>query len=131
MRQPRQSGKLHVPAVPVPRIRLVFRDLCGYCTTRVCRPDIRILRGMSDSARTRAARRLADRLRRYQQYEALRPFTCAHDPDHYLLEPYAVAGDVLLVCPTCGHADLFTESDLPDLSERVARAAAFWRGIPQ
>lgn len=85
---------------------------------------------MTDSARAAAARRTVATLRRYQRYEALRPFTCAHDADHYLLEPHAVAGDVLLVCPTCGHADLFFESELPDLADRVARAAAFWRGIP-
>jgi hypothetical protein len=77
-----------------------------------------------------AARRGAAMLRRYQRYEALRPFTCPEGADHYLLEPYAVAGDVLLVCPTCGFADVVTPDELPELSARLARAAAFWRGIP-
>lgn len=101
---------------------------------------------MADSARKRSrhrrasgtgpgasphARRTAALLRRYQRFEALRPFTCALDPDHYLLEPYTVAGDVLLVCPTCGHAELFIAEEQPDLESRVERAAAFWRGIPQ
>ncbi|HEX6309487.1 MAG TPA: hypothetical protein VFZ69_14920 [Longimicrobiales bacterium] len=70
-------------------------------------------------------------LRRWQRYEALRPFTCPAAADHYLLEPYVVAGDVLLVCPTCGHADLFTGEDLHELDARLQRAAAFWRGIPE
>jgi hypothetical protein len=85
---------------------------------------------MIDSASPAAARRAAAMLRRYHRYEALRPFSCPVDADHYLLEPYAVAGDVLLVCPTCGHAELFVEEELPELAKRLARAAAFWRGIP-
>ena len=83
-----------------------------------------------DSATRAGARRLAALLRRWQRFEALRPFTCPHDADHYLLEPYAVQGDVLLVCPTCGHADLVADADLAELTSRVERAAAFWRGIP-
>lgn len=69
-------------------------------------------------------------LRRYQRYEALRPFTCPESREHYLLEPFAVAGDVLLVCPECGFADLVLPEELPELSARAARAAAFWKGIP-
>ncbi|HEX6135696.1 MAG TPA: hypothetical protein VFZ24_17110 [Longimicrobiales bacterium] len=89
------------------------------------------MRGKSDSARRPSARRVAATLRRWQQYEALRPYTCPEGPDHYLLEPFVIAGDVLLVCPTCGYADLFIEKDLRELSARVQRAAAFWRGIPE
>ena len=85
---------------------------------------------MIDSARSAEARRAAAMLRRYQRYEALRPFTCPENIDHYLLEPFAVAGDVLLVCPSCGFADLLAPDELPELSARLSRAAAFWKGIP-
>ncbi|MBR9990017.1 MAG: hypothetical protein KFH98_09690 [Gemmatimonadetes bacterium] len=85
---------------------------------------------MIDSAMYDAARRGAAMLRRYHRYEALRPFTCPEGVDHYLMEPYAVAGDVLLICPTCGHAALVLPEALPSLAERLADAAAFWRGIP-
>jgi hypothetical protein len=88
------------------------------------------MRKMFDSARPFDARRAVDMLRRYHRYEALRPFTCPVGTDHYLLEPYAVSGDVLLVCPTCGHADLVLPDELPELESRLADAAAFWRGIP-
>ncbi|HSJ31226.1 MAG TPA: hypothetical protein VK933_07315 [Longimicrobiales bacterium] len=84
---------------------------------------------MNETARAEA-RRVAAMLRRYHRYEALRPFTCPESADHYLMEPFAVAGDVLLVCPTCGFADLVLPDELPDLTARLARAAAFWRGIP-
>lgn len=104
----------------------VTRLVCYACLRR----DTRILKEMIDSARSSAARRGAAMLRRYQRYEALRPFTCPEGADHYLLEPYAVAGDVLLVCPTCGFADVVEQDELPELSVRLARAAAFWRGIP-
>lgn len=83
-----------------------------------------------DPARFAEARRAAAMLRRYQRYEALRPFTCPENVDHYLLEPFAIAGDVLLVCPTCGFADLVVPEALPELSARLSRAAAFWKGIP-
>jgi hypothetical protein len=69
-------------------------------------------------------------VRRYHRYEALRPLTCPHGDDHYLLEPRVVAGDVLLICPTCGFADLLTDDQLPLLESRASLAAAFWRGIP-
>jgi hypothetical protein len=69
-------------------------------------------------------------VRRYHRYEALRPFTCAAGDDHYLLEPHVVAGDVLLICPTCGYADLLLPGQLAELEDRAARAAAFWRGVP-
>jgi hypothetical protein len=69
-------------------------------------------------------------VRRYQRYEALRPLTCPESPEHYILEPVTVAGDVLLVCPSCGYADLVTPQLLRRLAARGARAAAFWRGIP-
>jgi hypothetical protein len=85
---------------------------------------------MPDSTTSARARRAAAMLRRYQRYEALRPFTCPESLDHYLLEPFAVLGDVLMVCPSCGFADLVGLDDLPELAERAARAAAFWRGIP-
>jgi len=85
---------------------------------------------MINSASPDAARRAAAMLRRYHRYEALRPFTCPEGGDHYLLEPFAVAGDVLLVCPTCGYADLIGPDELPELAARLATAAAFWRGIP-
>jgi hypothetical protein len=75
-------------------------------------------------------RKAAATVRRYQRYEALRPLTCPEGNDHYLLEPAVVAGDVLLVCPTCGYADLLTHEQVTFLETRAARAAAFWRGIP-
>jgi hypothetical protein len=75
-------------------------------------------------------RKAAATVRRYQRYEALRPLTCPEGNDHYLLEPAVVAGDVLLVCPTCGYADLLTPEQVAFLETRAARAAAFWRGIP-
>jgi hypothetical protein len=76
-----------------------------------------------------AAARAAALVRRYHRYEALRPFTCPEDPDHYLLEPVAAGGDVLLVCPTCGYADLLDPEDVPVLEEKARKAAGFWRGI--
>lgn len=89
---------------------------------------------MSDSAERdaswRHAHNVAARLKRYHQYEALRPFSCPESTDHYLLEPHVVAGDVLLICPTCGHAELFIEEERPDLSAQIRRAADFWRGVP-
>lgn len=75
-------------------------------------------------------RRAVAIVRRYQRYEALRPLTCPESGDHYLLEPVVAAGDVLLVCPSCGYADLLTRRQLRRLAARAARAAAFWRGIP-
>jgi hypothetical protein len=76
------------------------------------------------------ARKAAAMVRRYHRYEALRPFTCPNGSDHYILEPYAIAGDVLLICPTCGHADLLLPDELESLAARAAQAAAFWRGVP-
>jgi hypothetical protein len=75
------------------------------------------------------APRAAALVRRYHRYEALQPFVCPADADHYLLEPFSVAGDVLLICPVCGHADLLEPELVPVLEERARRAAAFWRGI--
>ena len=107
-----------------------MQELGGYCDTAVCVGRTRNLKEMIDSATAAAARRAAAMLRRYQRYEALRPFTCPENADHYLLEPFAIAGDVLLVCPTCGFADLLLPDDMPALAERLAQAAAFWKGIP-
>jgi hypothetical protein len=76
------------------------------------------------------ARRAAALVRRYHRYEALRPFVCPNASDHYILEPHVVAGDVLLICPSCGHADLLLPEDVPRLEAQAARAAAFWRGVP-
>ena len=76
------------------------------------------------------ARKAAALVRRYHRYEALRPFTCPEGSDHYLLEPSVVAGDVLLICPTCGYADLLMPELLAHLHARAALAAAFWRGVP-
>lgn len=76
-----------------------------------------------------AAARAAALVRRYHRYEALRPFACPMGTDHYLLEPATVAGDVLLICPTCGYADLLDDDVLPRLRERARLAAAFWRTI--
>lgn len=79
---------------------------------------------------TADARRIAALVRRYHRYEALRPFACPHDTEHYILEPHAVAGDVLLICPSCGHAELLEPDAVPALEARLRRAAAFWRGLP-
>ena len=76
------------------------------------------------------ARRAVATVRRYQTYAALRPLTCPVDVDHYLLEPAAVSGDVLVICPTCGYADLLEPSTLPELDRRGRLAGAFWRGLP-
>jgi hypothetical protein len=75
-------------------------------------------------------RRAAALVRRYQRYEALSPLCCPFSDDHYLLEPAVVAGDVLLICPSCGYADLLLPELLPLLAARADRAAAFWRGVP-
>jgi hypothetical protein len=75
-------------------------------------------------------RRAADIVRRYHYYEALRPLTCPNGDDHYLLEPAVVRGDVLLICPSCGHADLLMPDLLAYLRARASLAAAFWRGVP-
>jgi hypothetical protein len=75
------------------------------------------------------ARRAAALVRRYHRYEALRPFACPHDTDHYILEPYVVAGDVLLICPSCGHAELLPPETFEELESKAGRAAAFWRGL--
>lgn len=76
------------------------------------------------------ARRALAAVRRYQAYEALRPLTCPQDIDHYLLEPAVVSGDVLLICPTCGFADLLEPGMLSELDRRGRLAGAFWRGLP-
>lgn len=76
------------------------------------------------------ARRAAAIVRRYHYYEALRPLTCPESDDHYLLEPAVVAGDVLLICPSCGYADLLMPDQLRIIEARARLAAAFWRGLP-
>jgi hypothetical protein len=76
------------------------------------------------------ARRAAALVRRYHRYEALRPFVCPHSREHYILEPHIVAGDVLLICPSCGHAELLLPEAMPELEARARQAATFWRGVP-
>lgn len=77
------------------------------------------------------ARQARAAVRRYQSYEALRPLTCPADVDHYLLEPAVVSGDVLLICPTCGFAEVLDTADLAELDRRGRLAGAFWRGLAQ
>ena len=75
-------------------------------------------------------RKAAAIVRRYHHYEALRPLTCPESDDHYLLEPAVVAGDVLLICPTCGFADLLMPDELAYIESRARLAARFWQGVP-